>query len=65
VSRRRSELRPVGTRTAQPGNPGIAGRGLASLGTFDLVGASGFDPAFPTPQIVLPAWIANALNAVA
>jgi len=29
------------------------------------VGARGFEPAVPTPRIVLPEWMANALHAVA
>jgi hypothetical protein len=39
--------------------------GHAYRGKLDLVGANGLDPAVPTSRIVLPAWIANALSAVA
>jgi hypothetical protein len=46
----------TGVPRMAPGNvPGLA----------HLVGASGFEPAIPTTRIVVPNWIAEALNAAA
>ena len=60
------EGRPVGRRTARLDQSSDRWWWHAGHGASDLVGASGFEPTVPTsPWIVVPIWLASALNEAA